>query len=412
MKPPQPDDTLRPAADLLRTRRAPFYSQIQTSRDRVRRKPPENNIAAFLSTHAAWLNWIYHYLKSRFGPRYAPRAYPYRGNTGIYRLAPGSLRIGIAADWGSYSDEADRVMQQLAATDPHYTLHLGDIYYTGTPEEVRASFTPPDPCWHYGSLGTYVLPGNHEMYCNGKGFFVTLLHLLRDTAARLHYAPGTVQASSYWCLDSDHWRIIGLDTGQHSVSIPGIEAIWPPPTYIDEQAVRWLREMVLTDPDDPRGLIIMSHHQIMSAFDDAYPRPMQQLDDILYGDRPGVRKRDLIWLWGHEHRMAVYERRALTPGGIAVWGRCIGHGGMPVELATPDPRRAADTGLLYHDDRLYTTVEGTRIGYCGYLHMEMDGPMLHLSYVDLCGTVIMQEQFAVDGSGGITHTILSDEKSN
>jgi len=38
------------------------------------------------------------------------------------------IRIGMAADWGAGTREADYV-QQLMVKDyhPHYTLHLGDI---------------------------------------------------------------------------------------------------------------------------------------------------------------------------------------------------------------------------------------------------------------------------------------------
>lgn len=316
------------------------------------------------------------------------------GNTGVYKLFADEepIRFGIAADWGSYSDESNRVMQQLAKADPHYTLHLGDVYYTGTPDEIRDNFTGPDPCWHYGSRGTYVLPGNHEMYCNGKGFFVTLLHLLHHQ----NYAPETVQASSYFCLENKYWRIIGLDTGQHSISIPGIEAIWPPPTYIDDKAMEWLEKYVFTDPNDKRGLIILSHHQISTAFDTPYPRAAEQLTKAMC-----KANRDVIWLWGHEHRMAIYDRLAVSKDSIAAYGRCIGHGGMPVEVKTVDPTRAAANKLLYYDNRIYKKTSGKDLGFNGYVNMEMTGSRIDLTYADLNGKVLVRESFCVDQKGDI-----------
>jgi 3',5'-cyclic AMP phosphodiesterase CpdA len=289
-------------------------------------------------------------------------------------------------------------MKELRKTDPHYTLHLGDVYYTGTPDEVRDNFTGPDPCWHYGSRGTYVLPGNHEMYCNGKGFFVTLLHLLH----KQNYPPETIQASSYWCLENKYWRIIGLDTGQHSVSTPGIEALWPPDTYIDEKAMKWLKNYVFQDPADRRGLIIMSHHQISTAFDTAYTRLAEQLTEVM-----GPAARDVVWIWGHEHRMAVYDKRAVTPHSVPAWGRCIGHGGMPVENKKPNHKRATETKLRHYDDRVYNQKEN--LGYNGFMNMEMLGPEIHLSYLDLYGNTLMKEKFTLK-DGQITNEILKNVK--
>jgi hypothetical protein len=398
--PPPTDTPLHTTEDLLKTKRSPLLSHLQTSTDKAKRKPPENSLDAFLSTTGSWFNWVYHYLKSRFGPRYHSRTYPVNGNTGVYKLFTDDepIRFGIAADWGSYSHESDLVMRELRKSDPHYTLHLGDVYYTGTPDEVRDNFTGPDPCWHYGSKGTYVLPGNHEMYCNGKGFFVTLLHLLK----KQYNNSDQVQASSYFCLENKYWRIIGLDTGEHSVSIPGIEAIWPPDTYIDAKAIRWLKKFVFNDPADRRGIIILSHHQIATAFDTAYPRPAQQLAEVM-----DDAKRDVIWLWGHEHRMAVYDKRAVSADSVAAWGRCIGHGGMPVENKQPDPKRAKENKLLYYDDRVYKKAGHESLGYNGFLNMEMNGPKIDLSYIDLNGTVLMREEFTIDAQHQIRNEILA-----
>jgi len=72
--------------------------------------------------------------------------------------------------------------------------------------------------------------------------------------------------------------------------------------------------------------MIMSHHQYYSGFDDRFSKPAQQLWDA------GIR-RPALWFWGHEHRLAGYE--LFGSDHLQVFGRCVGHGGMP-QLKEPD----------------------------------------------------------------------------
>ena len=71
--------------------------------------------------------------------------------------------------------------------------------------------------------------------------------------------------------------------------------------------------------------------------------------------------REVIWLWGHEHRLAVYGKFQ-SKNGIKAFGRCIGHGGMPVELGkikssvmnllmTPGADKVKDYKLVFFDRR-------------------------------------------------------------
>ena len=46
----------------------------------------------------------------------------------------------------------------------------------------------------------------------------------------------------------------------------------------------------------------------------------------------------MLWLWGHEHRLAIYREAAKEEeGDVTSYGRRIG--GMPVELANVNRRR-------------------------------------------------------------------------
>jgi hypothetical protein len=76
-----------------------------------------------------------------------------------------------------------------------------------------------------------------------------------------------------------------------------------------------------------RGIIILSHNQPVSSFDNEYPNIARQLSERL----KELAGRSLLWLWGHEHRLAAYGQYDV--GSFNAFGRCLGHGGMP--MATP-----------------------------------------------------------------------------
>src|SRR5713101_5964631 len=73
--------------------------------------------------------WITHYLSLMFTPR---RPFPtYVGTTGIFKV-PNQCRVGLAGDWGTGTASAYRVAEEMKQQQPHVTIHLGDVYYSGT----------------------------------------------------------------------------------------------------------------------------------------------------------------------------------------------------------------------------------------------------------------------------------------
>ncbi len=108
--------------------------------------------------------------------------------------------------------------------------------------------------------------------------------------------------------------------------------------------------------------------------------------------------RVLLWLWGHEHRLAGYGPSALG-GAPRVRARCIGHGGMPIELGEK-PKR--DRNLVFFDERQATKLDGQPIGYCGFALLRLDGPVLRVTYSDEQGKKLLEEEWVSkpDGPAG------------
>lgn len=356
-----------------------------------------------LEPHALW-QWITEYLKNRIGPRHKFQVYEGSEDVGVYKLGDDSLiggmpdanseiRMSIAGDWGTGTDEAAEVASMMNAFAPHYTIHLGDVYYVGAKNEVeenclgqmnaRRSFIP---CrWPLGSVGSFALNGNHEMYALGDAYFDVFLPTL-GLRPSVGSDPGG-QRASFFCLQNDFWRIIALDTGYNSVGIPILEYIFSPSCKLRKEELQWLQGR-LNWEGDTHGLILLTHHQYCSAFDAEYPKIAEQLSKVI--DRP------VLWFWGHEHRMAVYGKFA-SDGGIQAYGRCIGHGGMPVGT-DPDLKRP-ERSLVAYDNRRYPSPENITVGYNGFVNLTFRANQLCVEYRDLKNNLLLSEDWqTVNGS--------------
>jgi 3',5'-cyclic AMP phosphodiesterase CpdA len=349
---------------------------------------PTRKSAAFLTKQV--LLWLWNYLKVVFTPRqpFPTYAAPAGTRPGIYTL-PESCVIGLAADWGTGTRSAYAVADAIRAGNPDVTIHLGDVYYSGTEDEFRNYFLAAG-AWPRGRLartrggaqGTYTLNGNHEMYSGGAGYFRRAL-------------PALAQEASYFCLENANWRIVGLDTGYYAKSFPFLELII---NFIRLHRTnrRWLKDVVFANPGDRRPVILLSHHQWFSAFDTEYQRIGSELSPYL--------DRVLLWFWGHEHRFAGYAPFGFN--GKRVRARCIGHGGMPIELGGKISR--PERPLVFTDERKATDVDGEAIGYCGYAMLRLDGPQLRVEYFDETRTKLLEEVWQSGPSGTTGSVALGD----
>ena len=338
--------------------------------------------------------WIKHYFKSRFGKKYPYKTYDNKTDNGIYGIDNGNVEIICAADWASDTPEADRIGRRIASHKPEYTIHLGDTYFVGAYFEIENNFLSPTASWHKGSKGSFALLGNHEMYSRGKPFFENLLPALGLRVEGTNGYSG--QKAGFFCLENDHWRVIGIDTGYNSVGkIPIIEKIFPPNCALPPELIEWLKN-TLRLKEDKRGLVFLSHHQYQSAFESEYDKPAEQLAEIIGKDRP------VIWIWGHEHRLALYGKYQ-NGEGITAYGRCIGHGGMPVEIVKekdkPSRDKVSSRKLVLYDNRYKETIGGTDVGVNGYVSLKLNNENLTMEYYDAGGRILF-EKWKADNTNG------------
>jgi len=233
--------------------------------------------------------------------------------------------VAIMGDWGTGTTAAVNLVKQIAQFDPDLIIHLGDIYYSGTPEECNRNFAAIlNSTFDRSRVPIYNLAGNHDMYCGGVGYYGLL--------TTLNPPPLTAQPASFFCLRSadQQWQFIAMDTGRTDRDPFDVTTVL---VEIDPQEEDWLAARIA---EFSGKTILLSHHQFFSAFAEIGP---VQPDGSLMGYNPNLDKTFnrfvtatkasggtiAAWFWGHEHTLTVYEPyRGLNKG------RCMGHGAVPV----------------------------------------------------------------------------------
>jgi hypothetical protein len=347
---------VRPLKDAVSHHRSALFSLAQS---RLKHRP-----WSVLLKRAIW-QWAYEYLRTLFLPRRDFLTYSDGSpRPGVFEIGS-RCKIAIASDWGSGTDAAYKVAEQIKSAKPDYTVHMGDVYFSGTAEEFREYFFTPG-AWPWQEGKTFLLNANHEMYSGGQGYFGLAL-------------PTVGQMASYFCLENENWRILGLDTGYYARVFPLLEFLLKGWIRLHDAIKEWLAKVVFSSQGD-RGTIVLTHHQWFSAFDTEYATIGEDLSPYL--------EHVTVWFWGHEHRFAGYAPFGLN--GKRVRARCIGHGGMPIELGEKKKR---ERPLVFLDERLCTTMENQKLGYCGFVLLDLDGPSLKAEYRDHQGTLLLTEEW-------------------
>jgi hypothetical protein len=367
------------------------------------------------------LQWLGPYIKDFFRRKIAYPLYP-EGQSGIFRLdtpQSGPLKIAVAADWATGTLESETVAKNmLAKPAPACTVHLGDVYTMGETGEIEENCLGKNSGqyigveWPRGTHGSFALMGNHEMYSGGHAYVETFLPTMGLSGA--DEKPTACQLGSYFCLVTEGWIVLGLDTAYHSGGVPmlaGVPLISRIPwlnvdSRFNAAMLAWLQRTFASlkqSGDDRKPVVILTHQQPFSRFETAFPKPVRQLQQL--GLFEG---RELVWLCGHEHRFTVYNRQVVE--GLTVYPRCIGHAGMPVsvsKLKKPTPE------IAFYDPRTHPIDQQdtkTLVGYNGHAVLLFDGAKLTVQYRDICGNnLLLSETFAPQQDGTLAHAVKAPE---
>jgi len=171
--------TKRFVKDLDVNQRSAALSQLHRAAEAA--APPNYPPESMFSPSALW-GWIRNYLAYVFHSKHDFPPFTASPKQAMYDLlgennGAQNVRVSIAGDWGTGTSEAESVANCLKQFSPHFTIHIGDVYYVGDPQSVNENclgIKNPNNnydavTWPIGSKGSFALNGNHEMYANGTG---------------------------------------------------------------------------------------------------------------------------------------------------------------------------------------------------------------------------------------------------
>lgn len=290
------------------------------------------------------------------------------------------VRVVFVADWATGTDIAKNVMRCIGEQQPDIVIHLGDVYYSGTKQEMQEHFLSIVREHLPAKTQVFNLAGNHDLYAGGDGYYWLIDEL--------------GQPASYFCLRNDHWQILSIGAPPEIGSPMSAQAAAPD---IDPLEVEWHRHKIATAAG--RKTIMLSHYQLFTASGniarsaDNRPLAVNQVFMDAFADHLA----DIdAWFWGHEHNLAAFD-----PYLGLERGRCIGSGAIPVALMWEPYETLDDLALPEGVDAAPVMNPDCRLGHDGdhYHHafcvLDIDGPDGEMTYFQVPG---------VDGDAELIYT--------
>ena len=264
-------------------------------------------------------------LTTYLGYKVTGGALPYRASLNPVFDLGGATRLAIVGDWGTGAPVAINLMQQVASLHPDVLIHLGDVYYAGTQSEAQGNFL--DHCRQLlgSDVKVFSLCGNHDMYSGGNGYYWLVDQL--------------GQQASYFCLQNANWQFLAMDTG-HNDNDPLTIATNMTSLISNSNWSEAAWHIGRIQQAGGRRTVLLSHHQLFSALASVGNINGQAAayNPNLFANFQSVLSEVVLWFWGHEHTLALYE-----PYMGLQRGRCVGASAVPV--FTDQQKYAPATGL-------------------------------------------------------------------
>jgi len=257
------------------------------------------------------------------------------------------------------------------AQDPDYIIHLGDVYYAGTPQsntpngqyyfwsgeeaDNMLQYWPPR---HRGK--SFTLNSNHEMYSGANGYFTDALNAANRGAGSIFKAQ---QGSSCFALKFGDWTILGLDSAFLSSSFNAF--MTGSIGGANGTQGQWIQSL----HPDPSKTIVMTHHNgFADDCSSVYPL-WAEINGSLNGD-------PYAWYWGHVHNALVYKSPLTIPANgtqppftTRTYARCLGHAALPYGLSPALNNKP----ILWHEKNLQPAPSKQLYNGFGILTLSLNG---------------------------------------
>jgi hypothetical protein len=279
---------------------------------------------------------------------------------------PANATVALLADWGGDNPAARQVASVTKKQKPNIAIHLGDIYYGGIEDECQTflQLWPFQSNIQHPAIGvppgsSFALNGNHEMYSGGEAYFDLVLKAFG-------------QPQPFFCLENNHWRLIGLDTAYNGGTLR--------PTGADDPiAEQWNWLIEILKKNDGKKNIFLTHHQPVSAHSAEFgaSEPLRNAVAALLTTEGVPSDAIFGWFFGHEHRCALYQDSATQFN-----ARLIGNGCIPHQVQTEDQADPGCTPFVKVNRRQTDPNSGAATSMFVVLTFSDTSPELLIEYID------------------------------
>ena len=217
-----------------------------------------------------------------------------------------NAKIGLMADWGTGTGDSEYLLQDMVDKGVDVIIHLGDIYYVGTTYECERVRKVIDDVTG-GKIPVYMIPGNHDYYSFGYGFYPLIGALNKKLGSKYE------QSASYFCLRNKNWQFLGMDTGIHDyynfLTYTMIEEDQLTSPQLKESELVWHLDKL---EKFSGNTILLSHHQLFSgntkvngskSLQKEYPYVNNRLVKSFLDHSDKIS----AWFWGHEHNLVIFD---------------------------------------------------------------------------------------------------------
>jgi hypothetical protein len=370
--------TVRTCADLAFQL---LHARLDGQADKVQQL---NDALAFGTCDPKWTEAVNEYVKYFVAEH---EKIPYRpAPADAAQLPPLALKanatVALIADAGTGTPEAIALLEKVAAHQPDVVVHLGDIYYSGTQDECQKYFL--DLCNQvFGRaarpLPIFTMTGNHDMYAGGQGYYWLIDQLNQPPLA----PPGQAQMTSFFALRSSGWQLLAMDTGLHDCDVFDVATS---ETFLESAELAWHSHWI--DNAGGRRTILLSHHQLFSAFSAIGTKDDRSLNTTLLAQLGSRLGKVDAWFWGHEHNLEIYG-----PYQGLQRGRCIGCAAIPVYVSeNPYTSRVGDKIPLLPANPavsnlpvMLESVDGVYQHAYAILKLDDSARTAQITYYQICG---------------------------
>lgn len=300
-----------------------------------------------------------------------------------YSLPRPKTKVALFSDFGTGLYHSRYIADFIASSGVSHAFHLGDVYYAGKPDEVSDYFQKPLENL-VANAGLWTIAGNHDYYSGGLPFFSSMDER-RNAAPTRH-----MQEGSYFSLETQRFRVIGLDVEYHSSG-----------RLKETDLKRWFQSAVVDAKQKGQTIILLTSNEpfsINSGHTSSLYNDVSQLVPVSDID---------LWFWGNTHYGAFFGPSAKFPG----YSSCIGHGGYPYKRLNA---RALATDVVPYmwaeTETRFPKWTGVRqdMGNNGFVLMDLDDTdrSIRLEYRDWTNDLRMTALMSA-ASGRLVHSNVS-----